>query len=76
MEGISVEQAVEQILQHTPVINGTEEVELSKVGGRILAQETVSCPPAIPIAVSGEEIDGNMIRVFEEYGIRDVSVVK
>ena len=42
MEGISVEQAVEQILQHTPVINGTEEVELSKVGGRILAQDMVA----------------------------------
>lgn len=42
MEGISVEQAVEQILQHTPVINGTEEVELSKAGGRILAQDMVA----------------------------------
>ena len=30
MEGISVEQAVEQILQHTPVINETEETELNK----------------------------------------------
>ena len=32
MEGISVEQAVEQILQHTPVINETEETELNKAG--------------------------------------------
>ena len=39
MEGISVEQAVEQILQHTPVINETEETELNKAGGRILAQD-------------------------------------
>ena len=51
-------------------------IPVREAEGRILAQETVSCPPAIPIAVSGEEIDGNMIRVFEEYGIRDVSVVK
>ena len=36
MEGISVEQAVEQIL-HTPVINETEETELNKAGGRVLA---------------------------------------
>ena len=34
MEGISVEQAVEQILQHTPVINETEETELNKAGGK------------------------------------------
>lgn len=42
MEGISVEQAMEQILQYTPVINKTEEVELNKAGGRILAQDMVA----------------------------------
>ena len=42
MEGISVEQAMEQILQYTPVINETEEVELNKAGGRILAQDLVA----------------------------------
>lgn len=42
MEGISVEQAVEQILQHTSVINETEETELNKAGGRVLAQDMVA----------------------------------
>ena len=42
MEGIRVEQAMEQILQYTPVINETEEVELNKAGGRILAQDMVA----------------------------------
>lgn len=42
MEGISVEQAMEQILQYTPVINETEEIELDKTGGRILAQDMVA----------------------------------
>ena len=42
MEGLSVEQAMEQILQYTPVINETEEVELNKAGGRILAQDMVA----------------------------------
>ena len=42
MEGISVEQAMEQILQYTPVINKTEEVELNKAGGRILVQDMVA----------------------------------
>ena len=42
MEGISVEQAMEQILQYTPVINETEEIELNKAGGRILAQDMVA----------------------------------
>ena len=42
MEGISIEQEMEQILQYTPVINETEEVELNKAGGRILAQDMVA----------------------------------
>ena len=33
---------MEQILQYTPVINETEEVELNKAGGRILAQDMVA----------------------------------
>ena len=40
MEGISVEQAVEQILQHTPVINETEETELNKAGGLTILLST------------------------------------
>lgn len=44
--------------------------------GRICASPTVSCPPAIPIAVSGEIIDENTLRLFEYYGIEKIEVVK
>lgn len=43
--------------------------------GRICASETVSCPPAIPIAVCGEVIDKNMVKLFEIYGIKKICVV-
>lgn len=39
MEGISVEQALELILEHTNVITETEEAELLQASGRILAQD-------------------------------------
>lgn len=70
------EHAVRRMTIREAVFAESEIIPAREAEGRILAQETVSCPPAIPIAVSGEEIDRNMIRVFEEYGIRDVSVVK
>lgn len=70
------EHAVRRMTIRDAVFAESEIIPVREAEGRILAQETVSCPPAIPIAVSGEEIDRNMIRVFEEYGIRDVSVVK
>ena len=43
--------------------------------GRILAQPSVSCPPAIPIAVSGEEITEDAVRAFRYWGIETCSVL-
>ena len=43
---------------------------------RICAGVHVPCPPAIPIAVSGERISGACINIFRRYGIPTVDVVK
>ena len=43
--------------------------------GRILAQPSVSCPPAIPIAVSGEEITAEAVDAFRYWGIETCSVL-
>ena len=44
--------------------------------GRILAAATVSCPPAIPIVVSGEIIDESALACFDYYGIDTCNVIK
>ena len=44
--------------------------------GRILADVSVSCPPAVPIVVCGERIDVDAIRCFDYYGITTCTVVK
>lgn len=43
--------------------------------GRISAAPTVSCPPAVPIVISGERIEKSDISVFKYYGINKVLVV-
>ncbi|MDO5300710.1 MAG: amino acid decarboxylase, partial [Clostridia bacterium] len=43
--------------------------------GRICGAPTVSCPPAIPIAVSGEIITPDALALFERYGVSHVDVV-
>ncbi len=43
--------------------------------GRICRVPTVSCPPAIPIAVPGELIDASILKFFAYYGIENVDVV-
>lgn len=52
-----------------------EEIPVQESLGRICASPAVSCPPAIPIVVSGEEISENSIKLFEYYGISNVDVV-
>lgn len=44
--------------------------------GRICGAPTVACPPAIPVAVSGEVITREAIEVFCRCGIETVSVVR
>lgn len=53
----------------------SETVHVREALGRICRVPTVSCPPAIPIAVPGELIDDDTLRLFEYYGIEKVDVV-
>ena len=53
-----------------------EEIAIENAEGRICASVKVPCPPAIPIAVSGEIIDHNCIEIFRAYGIKTVLAVK
>ena len=44
--------------------------------GRVCAMPTVSCPPAIPIVVSGERIGPAAIELFERYHVETVAVIR
>ena len=52
-----------------------EEIDVRESAGRILGGLTVSCPPAVPIAVCGEELTEEVIPVFLANSISRVSVV-
>lgn len=53
-----------------------EEVDCQDAVGRICASPCVSCPPAIPIAASGEEITAEMAELFRAYGVEKIKVVR
>ncbi len=53
-----------------------EVIPTNAAAGRILSSPTVSCPPAVPIVVSGEVINERDVEVFTRYGITEVEVVK
>ena len=54
----------------------SEEIDIQNALGRVCASPTVSCPPAIPIAVSGEKITNEHIELFKKYNIDKILVVK
>lgn len=52
-----------------------ESVPVEEAEGRVCASECVACPPAVPIAVSGERITPEMVRLFQRYEIHEVLVL-
>lgn len=58
------------------LLSKQELVKTEYAVGRICASPTVSCPPAIPIAVCGEIITEKQAELFKFYGIDKVSCVK
>ena len=57
------------------LMSKSEPVETEKALGRVLAAPSVSCPPAVPIAVCGEVIDQSAIELFKYYGIDKIRVI-
>jgi len=58
------------------MLSPKEEVLVEQACGRILADASVGCPPAVPIAACGERIDKWAVDCFKYYGIDKCMVVK
>lgn len=53
-----------------------ERIPLEESAGRVLATLSVSCPPAVPIVMCGEEMDEAMIPLLRALGWQFVEVMK
>lgn len=60
----------------TALLAPAEEVPVAAAAGRVCAAPTVGCPPAVPVAVSGEVIGPDAAAVFDYYGIKTLRVVR
>ncbi len=66
-----------RVLSPRQALLATGETLPSQAGlHRIVSAVTVGCPPAVPIAVSGERIDEACLEAFAYYGIQHLSVIK
>ena len=53
----------------------SETIPVSRCEGRICSAPLVSCPPAIPIVITGERITRNAISLLQHYGIEQIEVL-
>ncbi len=51
-------------------------VDVSNAKGKICADICISCPPAVPIVVSGEIINEDIIEKLKYYGISHIDIVE
>ena len=58
------------------IFSESEIVDISNACGRICSSPLVSCPPAVPIVMSGEEITPKAIELFKFYNISKIKVLK
>ncbi len=57
------------------IFSESEVISVDLSVGRICASPSVSCPPAVPIVMSGERITKDDVWLFKLYGIEKVRVV-
>lgn len=58
------------------ILSPNEIISVEWAEGHICASPTVSCPPAVPIVISGERITAEDIKLFKYYGVNAVSVIR
>lgn len=71
-----IPEAEQVMTVRSAVFAASESLPAVECEGRILASESVGCPPAVPIAVCGERIGAEALRCFEYYGITKLRVVR
>ena len=58
------------------LFSSQETVAIEASIGRICADLSVLCPPAVPIIMSGEVIDTDTVKILNYYNIKSINVVK
>lgn len=67
---------ISQMNVREAIFSLSEKIKAEDCCGRILSQQSVGCPPAVPIVMCGERITEGDLKAFSYYGIDYCFVVK
>jgi arginine/lysine/ornithine decarboxylase len=70
------EKLVSRMSPREAMLSSSESVPTQESLGRICASPTVSCPPAVPIVMSGELISERAVELMLYYGIEEIEVIR
>ena len=70
------QKAIRRLSIRRAMLAPQEVVPIEKAEDRICAAPSVSCPPAVPIVMTGEVITPSAVELFRIYGVKQVAVVK
>ncbi len=57
------------------IFSDNEGIDVNDSVGRIVADTSVGCPPAVPVLVSGEKVTAEAVKVMQYYGIEKIKVI-
>lgn len=57
------------------MLSPAEILPLAQCVGRVLAQPSVGCPPAVPVVICGEMLDERAVKLLRYYGVEECTVV-
>jgi len=60
----------------TACLKDSREILVDNAEGSICSQSIVTCPPAIPIIISGELVTKEIIELLKYYGVTTIQVIK
>ncbi len=72
----AIPQTVKRMSIREALFSPSQELPLKQCVGQILANASITCPPAVPILICGEEITEEAIYALEYYGITTCRVVR
>ncbi len=64
------------VLMREAALSAWTTIPLSEAEGRICAPVQVPCPPAVPIAVSGERLNRAWLDMMAFYGLKEIAVMQ
>lgn len=75
-ESLKPVKTMQEVSIREAVFSTGKLVKVEEAEGKICAKTTVSCPPAIPIVISGERITKEAMDLFLYYDIKEVEILE